>query len=282
VTDSHISTIKLIKSHGIKPDIRLGQNFLVDESYIDKIIKTASIKNDESILEIGAGIGNLTRKIAVYDCRIVAVEIDKRLIPAFHQVTSEFKNIQLIQGNILELDLKKLFLRDFKVIANIPYYISSAVIRYLTETKFQPKHMVLTLQKEIAERICQNPGNYSLLALSVQIFGKPKIQFHVPAGAFYPKPEVNSAVITIEKHPDTMVPEKILPLLFQLAKAGFSQKRKTLRNSLAGGMHWSTDLTRELLIMAGINPHRRAETLSIDEWVSLSTVIAKSDHVPHI
>ena len=282
MTDSHSSTITLIKSHGIKPDKRLGQNFLVEETYIDQIIRLATIKDNETILEIGAGIGNLTRKIAVHGCRIVAVELDKKLVPVFHKVTSEFKNIELIQGDILKLNLGELLPREYKVIANIPYYISSAVIRFLIESRCQPGNMVLTLQKEVAERMCQKPGNFSLLALSVQTFGMPKIEFLIPAGAFYPKPEVDSAVVSIEKHHYPVVPENILPLLFRLAKAGFSQKRKALRNSLAGGMHWSTDLSRELLISAGIDPLRRAETLSIEEWVHLSTVIAESNHAPHI
>ncbi len=279
MTISRASTIKIIKSQGIALDKRLGQNFLVEESYIEKIIKTATIKDNETILEIGAGIGNLTSKIAEFASRVVSVEIDQRLIPVFQQVTSEFPNVEIIQGDILALDLGKLISGEYKVIANIPYYISTAVTRFLTESNNPPGNMILTLQKEVAERMCQNPGNFSLLALSVQIFGEPKIALYIPAGAFYPKPEVDSAVIRIDRHLNPVVPDNILPLLFRLARAGFSQKRKTLRNSLAGGMHWSTDLTQGLLIKAGIEPIRRAEELGIDEWVRLSMVVTESEKI---
>jgi len=257
----------------------LGQNFLVEESYIEKIIKTATIKDNETILEIGAGIGNLTSKIAEFASRIVSVEIDQRLIPVFLQVTSEFPNVEIVQGDILTLDLMKLISGEYKVIANIPYYISTAVTRFLTESNNPPGNMILTLQKEVAERMCQKPGNFSLLALSVQIFGEPKIALYIPAGAFYPKPEVDSAVIRIDRHLNPVVPDNILPLLFRLARAGFSQKRKTLRNSLAGGMHWNTDLTRKLLLKAGIEPIRRAEELGIDEWARLSKVVTESGEI---
>lgn len=279
MTISRASTIKIIKSQGIALDKRLGQNFLVEESYIEKIIKTATIKDNETILEIGAGIGNLTSKIAEFASRIVSVEIDQRLIPVFLQVTSEFTNVEIIQGDILTLDLMKLISGEYKVIANIPYYISTAVTRFLTESNNPPGNMILTLQKEVAERMCQKPGNFSLLALSVQIFGEPKIALYIPAGAFYPKPEVDSAVIRIDRHLNPVVPDNILPLLFRLARAGFSQKRKTLRNSLAGGMHWNTDITRKLLLKAGIEPIRRAEELGIDEWVRLSKVVTESGEI---
>jgi len=279
VTISRASTIKIIKSQGLALDKRLGQNFLVEESYIEKIIKTATIKDNETILEIGAGIGNLTSKIAEFASRIVSVEIDQRLIPVFLQVTSEFPNVEIVQGDILTLDLMKLISGEYKVIANIPYYISTAVTRFLTESNNPPGNMILTLQKEVAERMCQKPGNFSLLALSVQIFGEPKIALYIPAGAFYPKPEVDSAVIRIDRHLNPVVPDNILPLLFRLARAGFSQKRKTLRNSLAGGMHWNTDLTRKLLLKAGIEPIRRAEELGIDEWARLSKVVTESGEI---
>jgi 16S rRNA (adenine1518-N6/adenine1519-N6)-dimethyltransferase len=280
VSSSSASLLKIIKSYGVRLDNRLGQNFLIDESYINKIVDASSIKHNETILEIGAGLGNLTLKIAEYAHRVVAVEIDKRFIPIIQQAISKFNNIELIQGDILELDLGELILGEYKVIANIPYYISSAVIRLLIESKYAPGIMVLTLQQEVAERICEKPGSFSLLALSVQIFGSPEIEFLIPAEAFYPEPEVDSAVISINKHVTPIVHQDLLPLLFRLAKAGFSQRRKTLRNSIAGGMRWSTGLTKKLLISADIEPSRRAETLSIDEWARLSKVIKDSRDIP--
>ena len=130
------------------------------------------------------------------------------------------------------------------------------------------------MQREVAERICEQPGSLSLLALSVQVYGKPDIRWRIPAGAFYPAPKVDSAVVRVSLYPSPQVPESMLPTFFRLAKAGFSQKRKTLRNALVGGMHWSKDEAADYLLAAGIDPHRRAQTVSIDEWAARSTLVA--------
>jgi len=158
----------------------------------------------------------------------------------------------------------------YRVVANIPYYITSALIRHLLEAPQPPELLVLTVQREVAERICAAPGELSLLALSVQVYGQPKIAARIPAGAFYPPPKVDSAVIRLDLYDQPRIPAPLLPTFFRLAKAGFSQKRKTLRNALAGGLGWKPVQAEALLHQAGIDPGRRAETLSLEEWGAMT------------
>ncbi|MEJ2512411.1 MAG: rRNA adenine dimethyltransferase family protein, partial [Anaerolineales bacterium] len=151
----------------------------------------------------------------------------------------------------------------------IPYYITSALLRQLLETQHPPVRLVLTIQKEVAERICSDAGDLSLLALSVQVYGKPSITATIPAGAFYPAPKVDSAVVRVDIYPEPLIQREKLDSFFALTKAGFSQKRKTLSNALSGGMHWEKDITVDLLIKSGIDPQRRAQTLTLPEWKNL-------------
>ena len=157
----------------------------------------------------------------------------------------------------------------YVVVANIPYYITSALIRHLLEADHKPTRMVLTVQQEVAERILARDGKMSLLALSVQVYGKPELKARIPAGCFYPPPEVDSAVLSIELYEEPLIPSGSLDLFFKLAHAGFAQKRKTLRNTLATGMNESPAWAEKLLTTAGIDPQRRAETLSMQEWRQL-------------
>lgn len=262
---------KLLRQYGIQPDRRLGQNFLVDEKVLQKVIQAAELKPEEDVLEIGPGAGSLTRLLALTARRVVAVELDQRLLPLLRHVLQGRDNVHLVQGDILSLDSSQLMgSRPYLVVANIPYYITSALLRHLLEARQQPRRLILTVQSEVAERICANQGDLSLLALSVQVYGTPQIAAHIPAGAFYPSPKVNSAVIRVDLAPQPFIPVEIHDLFFRLAKAGFSQKRKTLRNALAGGMAWDKERTQDLLLSAGIDPMRRAETLSLQEWLRLT------------
>ncbi len=161
---------------------------------------------------------------------------------------------------------------NYVVAANIPYYITSAVIRHLLEARLQPRRIVLTVQREVAERICAQPGQLSLLALSVQVYGQPQITAQISANSFYPLPEVDSSVVKISLYSEPLIPPEHLKAFFRLVKTGFSQKRKTLRNALAGGMHWQPQQAEEILQNAGIDPQRRAETLSLSEWGKLVEV----------
>ena len=266
-----INMAELLRKYNLRADKRLGQNFLQDSHALEKIVEAAEIQPTDTVLEIGPGLGSLTRYLGAKAQKVVAVELDDRLFPALEAVIAPYKNIQLVHGDILDIDLQVINKQeDYLVVANIPYYITSAVIRHLLESTPSPRRIVLTIQKEVAERICAGPGDMSLLALSVQVYGQPHITAHILAGSFYPIPKVDSSVLVVDIYPAPLVPTNLLDTYFLLIKAGFSQKRKKLRNSLSAGMRLSTAATEELLRTVDIDPQRRAETLSLEEWGKLS------------
>jgi len=257
----------VLRHNRLRPDKRLGQNFLHDPAALEQIVRAADIRPDDSVLEIGPGLGSLTRYLAVSARTVTAVELDAGLLPALASVLAPHVNVRVLQGDILKLSPADLVDgEDFLVVANVPYYITSAIFRHLLARPPRPRRIVLTVQSEVAERICAGPGDLSLLALSVQVYGQPVIAARLPAAAFYPVPKVDSAVLRIDLYPAPLIPADRLERFFRFAKAGFSQKRKTLRNSLSAGLAISTQTAAQLLEKAGINPQRRAETLSIEEW----------------
>ena len=261
----------LLRRFGLRPDKRLGQNFLIDENALRKIVEIAPISLEEAVLEVGPGLGGLTRLLATQAQKVVAVELDERLIPILKQVLSTYPNVQIVQGDILALDPVQLIdTSHYQVVANIPYYITSALVRHLLEAGRRPSCLVLTVQREVAGRICASPGEMSLLALSVQVYGQPQIRAHIPAGAFYPSPKVDSAVIRVDIYQQPVIPHPLLGSFFRLAKAGFSQRRKTLGNALAAGLAWPKSKAEAMLLAAEIDPRRRAETLSLAEWEALT------------
>ncbi|HZM25319.1 MAG TPA: 16S rRNA (adenine(1518)-N(6)/adenine(1519)-N(6))-dimethyltransferase RsmA [Anaerolineales bacterium] len=265
-----LNAAALLKHHGLRPHKGLGQSFLQDPLALEKIVSAAEIQPTDTVLEIGPGLGSLTRYLAVSAREVIAVELDPNLLPPLKAVLSPYQNVRFVHGDILELSLKYLIAeKNYLVVANIPYYITSAVIRHLLEGEAKPRRIVLTIQKEVAQRICALPGDMSLLALSVQVYGKPRIVARIPAGAFFPAPKVDSAVLSVDIYPTPLIKPELLDTFFQLIKAGFSQKRKTLRNSLSSGLHISPAETADLLTRANIDPQRRAETLNIEEWEHL-------------
>ena len=257
----------LLKQYGLRPSKGLGQNFLQDDHALQAIVASASIAPADDILEIGPGLGNLTRYLALAAQRVTAVELDKTLFPALEKVVAPYQNVTLVQGDILRLDPADLMKSpDYLVVANIPYYITSALLRHLLESSRHPRRLVLTVQEEVAERICAKPGKMSLLSLSVQVYGTPSIVAYIPCEAFYPVPKVDSAVLRVEILPEPLIPSHLLDTFFTLIKAGFSQKRKMLRNSLSGGLGIAPAAAEKILAAAGLDPMRRAETLTLDEW----------------
>jgi 16S rRNA (adenine1518-N6/adenine1519-N6)-dimethyltransferase len=260
-----------LKRYDLRAHKGLGQNFLQDPLALEKIVSAAEIQSNDTVLEIGPGLGSLTRYLAVSAKEVVAVELDEKLLPPLKAILTPYQNIRLIHGDILKLSPKDLKLEnDYIVVANIPYYITSAVIRHLLESEAKPRRIVLTVQKEVAQRICAEPGDMSLLALSVQVYGKPRIAAHIPANAFFPAPKVDSAVLIVDIYSSPRIKEELMTTFFKLIKAGFSQKRKTLRNSLSSGLHIPPTEAAGLLTQVNIDPQRRAETLSIEEWEKLS------------
>lgn len=266
-----LNAAALLKRYNLHAHKGLGQNFLQDPLALERIVTAAEIQATDTVLEIGPGLGSLTRYLAVSAKEVVAVELDQNLLPPLKAILAPYPNLRLIQADILDISSKDLLINnEYVVVANIPYYITSAVIRHLLENKPQPRRIVLTIQKEVAQRICAQPGDMSLLALSVQVYGQPRIAAHIPADAFFPTPKVDSAVLVVDIYDSPLIDEELLDEFFRLIKAGFSQKRKTLRNSLSSGLHISPSTAAELLTRADVDPQRRAETLSIKEWERLS------------
>jgi 16S rRNA (adenine1518-N6/adenine1519-N6)-dimethyltransferase len=259
-----------LRQHGLRPDKSLGQNFLVDETALRRVVEAAAIGPDDDVLEIGPGLGSLTRHLCAAARRVVAVELDGDLIPILEDVLRPWRNVRIVQGDILRVAPGELFERSgYLVVANIPYYITSAVIRHLLEAPARPARLVLTVQREVAERITAGPGEMSLLALSVQVYGEPTVAAYIPAGAFYPPPKVDSAVIRIDLYPQPLISTDQLDVFFRLIKAGFSQKRKNLRNALSGGLGISAQAAETLLLASEVDPRQRAETLGFGEWKRL-------------
>jgi 16S rRNA (adenine1518-N6/adenine1519-N6)-dimethyltransferase len=264
----NVSTI--LRQYGLQPKKKLGQNFLVDPNAIQRVVEAADISSSDIVLEIGAGIGNLTRHLAAKSRKVIAIEVDKHLIPPLNNVLSQFPNVHIVHGDILALDPAELVEgQPYLVTANIPYYITSSTIRHLLTARVRPIRVVLTIQHEVALRLCASNGNMNLLALSVQVFGSPRIITRIPARAFYPPPKVDSAVVRVDIFPQPLIPASDLDLFFHLIRAGFSQKRKTLRNALSSSLPCSATQIEEWLKSNRVDAHRRAETLDLDEWKKL-------------
>jgi 16S rRNA (adenine1518-N6/adenine1519-N6)-dimethyltransferase len=262
---------QLLRQFGLRPKKSLGQNFLCDTHALAKIVQAAEVNADDVVLEIGPGLGGLTQHLASNAKRVIAVEIDQTLIPALQFELADRSNVEIVHGDILKLDPADLLrgVSTYKVVANIPYYITSAIIRHLLEASIQPSLIVLTIQQEVAERIIAQPDDMNLLAVSVQFYGTPRIVAHIEAEAFYPAPNVDSAVVRIDLDASPRFAVNSVDTFFSVVKAGFSQKRKQIHNSLVSGVGKSREEIDQLLKDAGIDPKRRAETLTLEEWVKL-------------
>ncbi len=271
---------RLLGKYDLRPKKGLGQNFLLDEDVLEKIVDISGIGSSElassaEVLEVGPGPGCLTRHLAARAERVVAVELDRRFLPLLAEALASWSNVTVVQGDILAFSPQNYFEQAYTVAANIPYYITSAVIRHLLEAPVKPRRMVMTVQKEVAERICASAGNLSLLALGVQVYGSAEYLFTVPAAAFFPQPNVDSAVLRIDLFSQPLITPDRLDRFFALAKAGFGQKRKTLRNALSSNLHLNAAETALKLTAADIDPMRRAETLTIPEWDRLLDAFGK-------
>ncbi len=298
---SQLSVFELLRRAGIDPKKSLGQNFLVKETYLDRIITAADLSADDTVLEVGPGLGTLTARLAAQAGCVVAVELDDRLVPLLRAEFALTDSVHIVQGDILELAPGELIgecgwgnadyahdsgstdnpqsairiPQSYKLVANLPYYITSAVVRHVLEATPQPDRAVVMVQAEVAERICAAPGGMSILSVAVQFYAEPSIAFHVPASAFYPVPKVDSAVLqlAVRPHPALAGNKIDTEQFFALVRAGFGQKRKQLRNSLSAGLHKPKKEIDMALVASGIDASRRAQTLSIAEWVTLYQVM---------
>lgn len=249
----------LSKKHGIRPQKHLGQNFLVNKGILEKIITAADIK-DEFVLEVGPGLGIMTKELADRAKKVLAVEKSKEMVAILKETLQEYKNIEIIEEDILKFNLAGL--RDYKVVANLPYYIATPTIRKFLEAENQPRKMVLMVQKEVAQRICAKPPEMSLLAVAVQFYGEPRIICRVSRGSFWPTPKVDSAVLEIKPRP---APIPNVQQFFEIVKRGFAHPRKQLINNLGRG-----EAMERWLEKNNIKPNQRAETLSLEDWLNLS------------
>lgn len=260
----------VLRRYGLRPNPRLGQNFLQDAEALAAITAEAHIRRTDSVLEIGCGLGSLTRYLAAVAGRVIAVELDQRLASIAAEVLKPYQNVVIVRGDILDISPADLGLpAGYLVVANIPYNITSPIFRHLLEARPRPQRMVLTVQEEVAERVCSQPPKMSILALGVQVYGSATIVTRIPAGAFFPSPKVDSGVVCVEIYDEPRIASSLLPIFFTLIKAGFGQKRKTLRNNFSAGLRISPARANELLIGAGIDPRLRAEALGFAEWESL-------------
>jgi 16S rRNA (adenine1518-N6/adenine1519-N6)-dimethyltransferase len=263
---------KILKDYRAFPIKRLGQNFLIDKKVMRKIVEASEISKKDTVLEVGAGIGNLTLELAKRAKKVIAVEKDKRMVEILKENLRDFKNVEIIAGDIREtfLTIVQNITRDYKIVANIPYYLTSYLIRKFLETKKRPKLMVLMVQKEVAERICAKSPKMNLLAVSVQFFAKPEIVSFVSKNCFWPKPKVDSAIVKISNL-KTKTPKPKKDLFFKIVKAGFSHPRKQLINNLSEGLKMNKKIVRDWLLNCKIFPEKRAENLTIEDWKKLTS-----------
>jgi len=265
----------LLDAYELDPKKSLGQNFLHDPNALDKIIDTAGLMPEDTVVEIGSGTGALTTRLAASVARVLAIEIDERLIPILQRQLAAYSNVQIIHADILQTDVAALVgAGRYSVVGNLPYYITSAILRHLLEVAHKPTHLVLTVQQEVAERLSAKEGDSSVLSISVQFYGKPQIVTRLAAGAFWPRPDVSSAVVRIDVYdqPPVAVPSEAL--FFRVVRAGFGQKRKQLKNSIGAGLNITHNDAAALLTQADVDPTRRAETLTLAEWAAVSRLVA--------
>ncbi len=263
-------------SPAVRPRKRLGQHFLHDPHHLARIADAADLSPTDVVLEIGPGTGTLTEELLRRGATVVAVELDDRLVAHLQEKFAHTPRFHLVHGDILDLAPDEVVTRalgqqsPYKVVANLPYYITSAIMRHLLESERPPTLVVVTVQEEVGQRMCASPPRMNLLAVSVQFYGHPRIVHRIPRGAFYPVPKVNSVVVRIDVYhkPAVDVPDR--ETFFRMVKAGFGQRRKQLVNALAAGLGISKERARHLLQTAHIAPQRRAETLSLEEWARLT------------
>ena len=279
------NTIEVLQKYNFVFQKKFGQNFLIDTHVLDKIIGSAEITKDDVVLEIGPGIGTMTQYLACAAKKVIAVEIDKALIPILEDTLSEYENVRVINHDVLKVDIAKLAEEEnggkpIKVVANLPYYITTPIIMGLFENHVPIKSITVMVQKEVADRMQVGPGtkDYGALSLAVQYYAKPYIVANVPPNCFMPRPKVGSAVIRLERYENPPVTVEDEKLMFRLIRASFNQRRKTLVNGLynVGGLNKSKEELAAVLESIGLAANVRGETLTLEQFAALSDALSKS------
>lgn len=273
------NTIEILQKYNFSFQKKFGQNFLIDTHVLDKIIRAANITKEDTVLEIGPGIGTMTQYLAEAAGKVIAVEIDKNLIPILSDTLSDFENVRIINEDVLKLDLCKIANeenngRPVKVVANLPYYITTPIIMGLFENQVPVESITVMVQKEVADRMQTGPGSkdYGALSLAVQYYAEPYIVANVPPNCFMPRPKVGSAVIRLTRHNEPPVEVKDEKLMFDIIRASFNQRRKTLANGLnnSGKITFSKEAVTQAIERLGHGASVRGEALSLEEFANLS------------
>ncbi len=260
----------LMKRHNIEAQKSFSQHWLADRDVLDAIVQAAELTRADTVLEVGAGMGVLTVELGRRAGRVVAVEIEREVMRALREVTKPYPTIEIYNTDLLKINPTEYFGETpYKLVANLPYAITALTLRHFLEAAHPPTRIVILIQREVAERILAQPGEMSLLALSVQFYSTPRLITRVPARSFVPPPQVDSAVIELASHPPPLTGEA-RARLFAIAKLAFAQRRKQLHNVLPQALHMSAAQVGAWLAAAGITPDRRAQTLSVAEWVRLT------------
>ena len=278
------NTIEVLQKYGFNFQKKFGQNFLIDTRILEGIIDAAQITKDDFVLEIGPGIGTMTQYLCESAREVVAVEIDKNLIPILADTLSAYDNVEVINEDILKVDIKTLAEernhgKPIKVVANLPYYITTPIIMGLFESHVPIDSITIMVQKEVADRMQEGPGSkeYGALSLAVQYYANPKIVLNVPPSCFMPQPKVGSAVIRLERHAQPPVQVENESLMFQLIRASFNQRRKTLANGLNNfqGLHLDKETIQKCIEELGVPATIRGEALSLEQFAKLSNIVGK-------
>jgi len=261
----------------LRADKKLGQNFLIDETVVRRIVEAAELTPEDTVLEVGPGIGTLTQGLAESGADVVAVELDKRLLPVLDVTLEGYDNVRIVNGDILQVDImEQVQKHDFKCCANLPYYITTPIIFAILEKRLPMERLVVMVQKEVAERMAAKPGSkdYGALSVAIQYFTEPEIAFIVPPSSFIPAPSVDSAVIVCKRRSTPPVEVCDENLFFRVVKAAFSLRRKMLSNSLKN-MGIKGEQVSKWLELAGVDGKRRAETLSLEDFAALTNTFAQ-------
>ena len=276
-------TIEVLQKYDFVFQKRFGQNFLIDTHVLEKIISAAEITENDFVLEIGPGIGTMTQYLADAAREVVAVEIDKNLIPILKDTLKEWDNVTVLNEDILKVDIRRLAMdknggRPIKVVANLPYYITTPIVMGLFEKQVPIESITIMVQKEVAQRMQEEPGSkdYGALSLAVQYYASPQIVANVPPNCFMPRPKVGSAVIKLERYPEPPVEVKDEKLMFSIIRASFNQRRKTLVNGLknAAEIHFTKEEIEEALTKCGIPLNVRGEALSLEQFAEISNIFS--------
>ena len=273
-------TIRVMKENGFTVRKKFGQNFLIDSHVIDKIIAAAEIDKDTEVLEIGPGLGTLTQYLAEAAKSVTAVEIDDMLIPILEKTLASYDNVRIVHGDILKQDVNELFGgRPFKIVANLPYYITTPIIMSLLESKVPAQSITVMIQKEVADRMKASPGSkdYGALSLAVQYYSEPYLAANVPPNCFMPRPGVGSAVIRLKILDKPSVEVKDEELMFKIIRASFNQRRKTLANAVSHfeGLNFSREDVEKALEDCGLKPGVRGEALTLEEFSALANALSE-------